>query len=138
MTGAEQRTCPACGTPFTWTSAAPRQRFCSTPCRQRWWDRTRCQRRRRHSDHPQGHDPHGHDPHGHDPRRPQDSGQRRQQDDDPRGHDDPAIAAVPACPHCRKPVAIVAWLVPPAAATVAAPPRHASENTRQTVTDPIL
>ena len=134
MTGrAEQRACPACGTSFTWTPAAPRQRFCSTPCRQRWWDRTRRQRSRRHSD-----DPQGHDPHGHDPRRPQDSGQRRQQDDDPRGHDDPAIAAVPACPHCRKPVAIVAWLVPPAAATVAAPPRHASENTRQTVTDPIL
>jgi len=128
VTGAEQRDCPACGTPFTWTSAAPRQRFCSTPCRQRWWDRTRRQRSRRHRD----------DRRGHDPRRPQDSGQRRQQDDDPRGHDDPAIAAVPACPHCRKPVAIVAWLVPPAAATVAAPPRHASENTRQTVADRIL
>ena len=124
MTGAEQRTCPACGTEFTWTPAAPRQRFCSTPCRQRWRDRTRRQRSRRR----QPDDPHGHDPHGHDPRRPQDSGQRRQQDDDPRRHDDPAIAAVPACPHCRKPVAIVAWLVPPAAATVAAPPRHASET----------
>ena len=120
MTGAQQRACPACGTEFTWTPAAPRQRFCSTPCRQRWWDRNRRQRRRRHGD----------DPHGHDPRRPQ--------DDDPRGHDDPAIAAVPACPHCRKPVAIVAWLVPPAAASVTTPPRHASENTRQTVTDRIL
>jgi len=31
---------------------------------------------------------------------------------------------VPACPHCSKPVAIVAWLVPPAAA-VTTPPRHA-------------
>lgn len=51
-----------------------------------------------------------------------------QQDDDPRGHDDPAIATGPAFPHCRQPVAIVAWLVRPAAATVAAPPRHASET----------
>ena len=109
MTGAEQRDCPACGTPFTWTPAAPRQRFCSTPCRQRWWDRTRRRRSRRQPD----------DPHGHDQRRAA---------DDPRRPGDAAIAAVPACPHCRKPVAIVAWLVPPAA-TVATPTRHASENT---------
>jgi hypothetical protein len=34
-------------------------------------------------------------------------------------------AAEPACPHCRKPVVLVAWLVPPAAATVKEPPRHA-------------
>ena len=36
-----------------------------------------------------------------------------------------SLAAEPACPHCRKPVALVAWLVPPAAATVKEPPRHA-------------
>ena len=35
------------------------------------------------------------------------------------------LAAEPACPHCRKPVALVAWLVPPAAASVKTPPRHA-------------
>ena len=35
------------------------------------------------------------------------------------------LTAGPACPHCRKPVALVAWLVPPAAATVKEPPRHA-------------
>jgi len=104
---AEQRECPSCGTEFTWTTAAPRQRFCSTPCRQRWWDRSR---RRR----------------------------GRQPGDDPRGPDGTTLAAVPACPHCRKPVAIVAWLVPPAAASVTTPTRHADENTRQTVTDRIL
>jgi hypothetical protein len=43
-----------------------------------------------------------------------------------RGHDRPAtLTATPACPHCKQPVAIVAWLVPPAAATVATPPQHA-------------
>jgi endogenous inhibitor of DNA gyrase (YacG/DUF329 family) len=119
VTGAEQRECPACGAEFTWTTAAPRQRFCSTPCRQRWWDRTRRQRQRRHGD----------DPRGHDPRRPQDSDKPRPPAGDPRGHDDPATVAVPACPHCRQPVAIVAWLVPPAAASVATPARHADQNT---------
>lgn len=114
MTGAEQRTCPTCGTPFTWTTAAPRQRFCSTPCRQRWWDRNRRRRSRQHRHDPRGHDP----PHTADePRRPA---------GDPRGtSSNGTLAAVPACPHCRKPVAVVAWLVPPAAASVATPPQHA-------------
>ena len=107
MTAAEQRTCPTCGAPFTWTPAAPRQRFCSTPCRQRWWDRSRRRRSR-----PPGDDPHGHDP-------------RRSRADDPHGHDAGTLAAIPSCPHCKQPVAIVAWLVPPAAASVTTPPRHA-------------
>lgn len=110
MTGAEQRACPACGSQFTWTPAAPRQKFCSTRCRQRWWDRNR--RRAAKDDDPRGHhDPRrddAHDGHGHD------------------GHGDiPAgqpPAAVATCPHCRRPVAIVAWLVPPAAANVPARP----------------
>lgn len=111
MTGAEQRTCPACGTLFTWTTAAPRQRFCSTPCRQRWWDRNRRRRSRHHGDDPRGHDPR----HTDEPRRA----------DDPRGtSNDGTLAAVPACPHCRRPVAIVAWLVPPTAASVATPRQH--------------
>ena len=42
----------------------------------------------------------------------------------PRGS---VIAAVPACPHCRQPVAVVAWLVPPAAASIDTP-RHAGNN----------
>jgi hypothetical protein len=41
---------------------------------------------------------------------------------DTRSHTVPGtLAAVPACPHCRPSVAIVAWLVPPAAANVTAP-----------------
>jgi len=123
VTGAEQRACPACGTEFTWTPAAPRQRFCSTPCRHRWWDR-----RRRQATAvlnrggvpaplsgpvpaPGAHDPRGETPRG----------------NEAQGADG-VIAAVPACPHCRKPVAVVAWLVPPAAASVATPARHANNN----------
>lgn len=115
MTGAEQRTCPACGSLFTWTPAAPRQKFCSTRCRQRWWDRAR--RRAAKNDDPRGrHDPRRDDAHGHDGR-----------GHDGHGHDTDSIptgqppAAIAACPHCRNPVAIVAWLVPPAAASVPAP-----------------
>lgn len=120
---AEQRPCPACGTAFTWTPASPRQRFCSTRCRQRWWDRRRRQATAalnraaappaasgQHDDAPRGG---GHDAHG----------------GGPRGRDDAGTpTAAPACPHCRQPVAIVAWLVPPAAASVATPPRHADAN----------
>ena len=102
----EQRDCPACGTPFTWTPAAPRQKYCSARCKHRW-----------------------HRAHGK-PRR-----RRRTRDDarPPAATTQPApppatgesLAAEPACPHCRKPVALVAWLVPPAAASVKTPPRHA-------------
>jgi endogenous inhibitor of DNA gyrase (YacG/DUF329 family) len=123
MTGPQQRTCPACGTTFTWTPAAPRQKFCSTRCRQRWWDRaSRRQRRERQDDYQrsrqdgtrQPDDQHGRpdDQHG----RPDDQHGRG---DDPRRDGPPAATA--ACPHCRKPVTIVAWLVPPAAASVPAP-----------------
>jgi len=35
------------------------------------------------------------------------------------------LTPAPACPDCRQPVAIVAWLVVPAAASVATPRRHA-------------
>jgi endogenous inhibitor of DNA gyrase (YacG/DUF329 family) len=126
MTAAGQRNCPACGTLFTWTPAAPRQRFCCTPCRQRWWDRRRRQATAvlnragvpvpASEPAPDGHDPRGETPRGHDLR---DNEQR-----DRNG----IIAAVPACPHCRQPVAVVAWLVPPAAASVATPERHADNN----------
>jgi len=103
---AEQRACPACGTGFTWTPASPRQRFCSTRCRQSWWDRRRRQATAAHRGdgrHAGDHDAHGAAPGG--------TG---------------TLTAAPACPHCRQPVAIVAWLVPPAAASVATPPRHAA------------
>lgn len=109
MTGPQQRTCPARGTAFTWTPAAPRQKFCSTRCRQRWRDRARRRQRRERQDDDQR-------------RRPDD---QRGRGDDPRRDDPPAAgqppATIAACPHCRKPVTTVAWLVPPAAASVPAP-----------------
>jgi len=117
---AEQRACPSCGTAFTWTPAAPRQRFCSTRCKHRWHTANRKPRRR---------------------------GRQGTARDDPRpdapttgvATTTPAapppgpagLTAAPACPHCRQPVALVAWLVPPAA-SVTTPPRHADtirENT---------
>jgi endogenous inhibitor of DNA gyrase (YacG/DUF329 family) len=114
MTTPEQRPCPACQTTFTWTPAAPRQRFCSTRCRQRWWDRRRRQATAAlNRDAP----PAG----NHDARAGADDGRG----DHARSHDPATLAAVPACPHCKQPVAIVAWLVPPAAASVATPRQHA-------------
>jgi endogenous inhibitor of DNA gyrase (YacG/DUF329 family) len=108
---AEQRDCPQCGTPFTWTPAAPRQKYCSARCKHRW-----------------------HRAHGK-PRRRGRKTATRDVARPPAATTDVApppavgpqdgLAAEPACPHCRKPVALVAWLVPPAAATVKEPPRHA-------------
>jgi endogenous inhibitor of DNA gyrase (YacG/DUF329 family) len=103
---AEQRDCPECGTPFTWTSAAPRQKYCSTRCKHRWHQARRKPRRRRQ------------DPTRHVARPPV-----------PAAGVAPTtevgLAAQTACPHCRKPVALAAWLIPPAAANVKDPPRHA-------------
>ena len=116
---AEQRPCPAGGTAFTRTPASPRQRFCSTRCRQSWWDRRRRQAtatlnrggvpqagsgRRGDGRHAGDHDAHC--------------------DAAPGRDSTGTLAAAPACPHCRQPVAIVAWLVPPAAASVATTRRH--------------
>jgi endogenous inhibitor of DNA gyrase (YacG/DUF329 family) len=109
----EQRTCPACSTTFTWTSAAPRQRFCSTRCKHQWWGARRRQAIAALScgDSLPAGQPHGDDP--------------RPATHDGRGASPGTLAATPACPHCRQAVAIVAWLVPPAAASVATPQRHA-------------
>jgi len=126
---AEQRPCLHCGIAFTWTPASPRKRFCSQPCRLAWWGTRRSQataalRRgdiRLPAAQPRGDDPPvtGHDGRG----------------DSARSHDPGILAATPACPHCRQPVAIVAWLVPPAAANVATPPRHtAAVNENQQLT----
>ena len=59
------------------------------------------------------------------PRRPTSHRDRSRPSGPARGGAEPASPPGPACPHCRKPVALVAWLVPPAAATVKEPPRHA-------------
>jgi endogenous inhibitor of DNA gyrase (YacG/DUF329 family) len=115
---AEQRPCPACGTEFTWTPAAPRQKYCSKRCKHRWHDQHRTTRRRRGGPAP-------------------DVARRPGADDDrlsPPVHPPvPApgtrLTAAPACPHCRQPVALVAWLVPPAA-SITAPPPHLTATRR--------
>jgi len=102
---AGQRPCLHCGTAFTWTPASPRKRFCSQPCRLAWWGQQRRgkPRPRRRRQNPPG------------------SQQRAATSSEPQPH--AVLAATPACPHCRRPVAIVAWLVPPAAHATT-PPRH--------------
>jgi len=120
---AEQRDCPECGTPFTWTTAAPRQKYCSTRCKHRWHQAHRKPRRRRRGRQDPTRDvacppvpPAGVAPTTEvGPPSPPAAGTAGEA----------GLAAEPACPHCRKPVALVAWLVPPAAATVKEPPRHA-------------
>jgi len=103
---AEQRDCPACGNPFTWTPAAPRQKYCSTRCKHRWHQAHGKPRKRRRA------------------RRAATADVARPPAPTTAVTGD-SLAADPACPHCRKPVALVAWLVPPAAASVKEPPRHA-------------
>jgi endogenous inhibitor of DNA gyrase (YacG/DUF329 family) len=114
---AEQRDCPQCGNPFTWTPAAPRQKYCSPRCKHRW-HRAHGKPRKRRRAHQAAIRDVARPPAattGVGPLSPPTAGTPGQ----------PALAAEPACPHCRKPVALVAWLVPPAAATVKEPPRHA-------------
>ncbi len=109
-TDAGQRPCLRCGTGFTWTPASPRKRFCSQQCRLAWWGeqrrgKPRPRRRARHT-------------------QPPATPRERNAATHDVPHADTVLAATPACPHCRQPVAIVAWLVPPAAHATT-PPRHA-------------
>jgi endogenous inhibitor of DNA gyrase (YacG/DUF329 family) len=110
---AEQRPCPACGTEFTWTPAAPRQKFCSPRCKHRWHDRYGKKTRRRRS----GPAPDVARPPADDARPPVPAA--------PGGQ----LTASPACPHCRQPVALAAWLVPPAA-SITTPPQHITATRR--------
>ena len=119
---AEQRDCPQCGTPFTWTSAAPRQKYCSTRCKHRWHQVRRKPRRRRRGRQAPSADV---------ARLPAPTTRVTPTTEvgppaPPQAGPESGLTAEPACPHCRKPVAIVAWLIPPAAATITAPaPRQA-------------
>jgi len=117
---AGQRDCTQCGTPFTWTSAAPRQKYCSTRCKHRWHQARRGPRRRRHGRRDITTDV---------ARQPASATSAVPVTDavpsPPQAGTRPGFTAGPACPHCRRPVALVAWLVPPAAASVKEPPRHA-------------
>lgn len=110
---AEQRDCPQCGAPFTWTPAAPRQKYCSARCKHRW-HRAHGKPRRRRSRKAATRDV----------ARPT-AATAGVAPVPPAAGPGNGLAAEPACPHCRKPVALVAWLVPPAAASVKEPPRHA-------------
>jgi endogenous inhibitor of DNA gyrase (YacG/DUF329 family) len=117
---AEQRPCLHCGTTFTWTPASPRKRFCSQPCRLAWWGQQRrgTPRPRRRT------------------RNPAPPAATPGQHTNDVAHPPATLAATPACPHCQRPVAIVAWLVPPAAASVTTPPRTpAHAATRPTASD---
>jgi hypothetical protein len=113
---AEQRNCPSCGTAFTWTPAAPRQKFCSTRCKHRWHTANRKPRSRR-SRQPAARDPR--------PDTPTTSVATTTAVAATTPAGPAGLTAAPACPHCRQPVALVAWLVPPAA-SVTTPPRHAN------------
>lgn len=115
---AEQRDCPACGNPFTWTPAAPRQKYCSTRCKHRWHAAHGKPRKRRRGRQAATRDVAG------PPAATTDVALPSQPAAGMTG--ETGLAAEPACPHCRMPVALVAWLVPPAAATVKEPPRHAA------------
>jgi endogenous inhibitor of DNA gyrase (YacG/DUF329 family) len=120
---AEQRACPSCGTEFTWTPAAPLKKFCSTRCKHRWHTAHRKPRRRAR------HDAARDDPRPDTPTTSVATTTTAVATTAPPG---PALTAAPACPHCRQPVALVAWLVPPAA-SITTPPRHADtirENTQ--------
>jgi hypothetical protein len=117
---AEQRDCPECGSPFTWTSAAPRQKYCSTRCKHRWHQAHRKPRRRRRGK-AATHDIAGAAAPTTHVAPTTEAGPLGP----PQGGPEGGLTAEPACPHCRKPLALVAWLVPPAAATVREPPRHA-------------
>ena len=112
---AEQRDCPACGNPFTWTPASPRQKYCSTRCKHRWHQAHGKPRKRRR----------GRRAATADVARPPAPTTQAGPPSPPAAGPGHGLDAVPACPHCRKPVALVAWLVPPAAASVKEPPRHA-------------
>jgi endogenous inhibitor of DNA gyrase (YacG/DUF329 family) len=99
-TGAATGHCPVCGQPFTSTPRQrPRRRYCSERCRKTAW-------RHRHPGHRS---------------RPGDVSPAV-----PRPgeipHASPARAEPAArCPHCARPVAVIALLVVPAAAQVPAP-----------------
>jgi len=113
---AEQRPCPACGTEFTWTPAAPRQKFCSTRCKHYWHDRYGKKARRRRGAPTT------------DVARPLAATAGASSEPAPPGPG-ASLTAAPACPHCRQPIALVAWLVPPAA-SITTPPPHLTATRR--------
>ncbi|GAA3615522.1 hypothetical protein GCM10022419_121000 [Nonomuraea rosea] len=132
MSHREQRTCPVCATLFTWNSSRPTHRFCDPRCKAIWAREMKKARelglpppvpgdiRLRPGPAARARDPRAHDRHLHGDPLPEDHlrGEGR------RG--DLVTAATTnarqsSCPHCRKPIAVVAMLVPPAAVHVDTP-----------------
>jgi endogenous inhibitor of DNA gyrase (YacG/DUF329 family) len=119
MTAAEQRPCPRCGRPFTWTTSAPRQKFCQNTCRAAY--------NRNPARYASGPIPPGSAPPGRGTT-PADgitltggtmtSGGIVTNAGTMPGH---GVTAVRPCPHCGKAITAITWIVPPAAAAVTAP-----------------
>jgi endogenous inhibitor of DNA gyrase (YacG/DUF329 family) len=105
MTTAQQRACPRCGRAFTWTTAAPRQKFCGNRCRSAY--------NRNPARYAAGPVPPG----------PANSTATTPGTTTTSGTvpGDGTITAVRACPHCGKPITAITWIVPPAAAAVTTP-----------------
>ncbi len=117
MTTAEQRSCPRCGRAFTWTTAAPRQKFCGSRCRSAY--------NRNPARYAAGPIPPGPPP-----------ATATAPGTSTAGGTATAggtITAVRPCPHCGRPVTAITWIVPPAAANVTTP--ETSGDTPSTIRD---
>jgi len=101
MTTAQRRACPRCGSAFTWTTSAPRQKFCGNRCRSAY-----------------NRDPARYAA-GPIPPRATMPGNGTGTTGGTMPCD--GTTAIRPCPHCGKPVTAITWLVPPAAATVTTP-----------------
>ena len=93
------RECAVCGRPFTVPANNPHRRYCTPRCRVADW-------RHRHHPDTEGH----HDAASDDVTRAV-----------PPPNGENAANAVPHCPHCGRPVAVVTLLLPPTAAHVPIP-----------------
>lgn len=110
---AEQRACPRCGQAFTWTPAAPRQKYCRNSCRSAY--------NRNPARYAAGPVPPGSTTTTRRTATP--GGTTTAMRTPPAGGTAPgdAITTARPCPHCGQPVTAVTWIVPPAAATVTTP-----------------
>lgn len=116
MTTAQRRACPRCGQAFTWTTSAPRQKFCGNNCRSAY--------NRDPARYAAGPIPPGGTVPG---KGTVTTGGTATTDGTMPGD---GITAVRPCPHCGKPVTAITWIVPPAAATVTTPLPAATRRKR--------
>ena len=121
MTAAQQRACPRCGHAFTWTTAAPRQKFCRNRCRSAY--------NRNPARYAAGPIPPG----------PANGTMTTPGTTTTRGTPggtvpgDSTITTARPCPHCGKPITAITWIVPPTAATVTTP--AAGRDTPRSIRD---